>query len=205
MLVQYLSVTRNYVYKGIHLSIPTQVFHPGFFFSTKLLLRFIAQYPLNGKSFLELGAGSGLIAISAARQGARVTASDINPIAIEYLQKNSHNNEVQLEIIHSDLFNNIPRRAFDFIAINPPYYKRQPISDADYAWYCGANNEYFNRLFKGIAGYMHNSSVVLLVFCDGCDMDAINVLARSAGFTLDCLHQSKNLLEKNFIFKLKPL
>ena len=202
LLVQYLSVTRNYEYKGIRLSIPTQVFHPGFFFSTKLLLRYVAKYPLKGSSFLELGAGSGLISIFAAKQGARVTATDINPIAIECLQKNSLNNHVQLEIIHADLFNDIAPRSFDFIAINPPYYKKQPLSEADYAWYCGTNNEYFKRLFQGLGSYMHSSSIVLMVLCDGCDIETINIMAQTEGFILDCVHTSQNLVEKNFIYKL---
>jgi release factor glutamine methyltransferase len=45
------------------------------------------QFPLKNKHVLELGAGSGLIAIKAAKEGALVTATDINPVAIEYLHK----------------------------------------------------------------------------------------------------------------------
>jgi release factor glutamine methyltransferase len=103
LLVKYLSATRMYTYKGIRLVIPPAVFHPGFFFSTRLLLRYIASLPLKNKSFLELGAGSGLIALYAARQGAMVTATDINSIAIDSLRVNSHSNRIHLTVIESDL------------------------------------------------------------------------------------------------------
>jgi release factor glutamine methyltransferase len=100
LLVKYLSTTKSYQYKGIKLIIPPEVFHPGFFFSTKLLLRYINQFFLQQKTFLELGAGSGLIAIYAAKKNAIVTATDINPVAIEYLKKNSDVNNVSITIIH---------------------------------------------------------------------------------------------------------
>src|SRR5215211_7730752 len=83
LLVKYLSRNRQYSSHGIHLEIAPQVFHPGFFFSTKLLMRSLSN--LQNKTLLELGAGSGLISMHAERQGAIATASDINAVAIEYL------------------------------------------------------------------------------------------------------------------------
>src|SRR5689334_9483774 len=103
LLVKYLSKTRTYSYKGITLEIPPQVFHPGFFFSTKLLLRYIEKDRFQQRSFLELGAGSGLLSIYAATRGAVVTATDINPVAIECIRKNAIANRTKIELIHSDL------------------------------------------------------------------------------------------------------
>src|SRR4029078_3746499 len=83
LLVKYLSKTRIYSCKGITLEIPPQVFHPGFFFSTRFLLRYIEKDRFRHRTVLELGAGSGLLSIYAARKGAMVTATDINPVAVE--------------------------------------------------------------------------------------------------------------------------
>jgi release factor glutamine methyltransferase len=203
LLVKYLSKTRMYKYGDIKLEIPPQVFHPGFFFSTRLLLNYIRQFPLQGKNFLEPGCGSGLISICAAKKGANVTATDINPIAIEFLKKNAAQNRVGLEIIQSDLFQNIPEQQFDIIAINPPYYKKQPQTTQDYAWFCGENGEYFSELFKGLNNYIHANSEVLMVLFDECDMEMIENMAAQNGFNLQCVHTRKNLLEKNFIFKIE--
>ena len=147
LLVKYLSKTRGYRYKDIRLDIPPQVFHPRFFFSTKLLLQYITKLPLNKKNFLELGCGSGLISIAAAKKGAKVTATDINSMAVEYMEKNSRQNSVGMEIIRSDLFQSIPKQEFDIIAINPPYYKKQPLTEQDHAWFCGVNGEYFSATY----------------------------------------------------------
>lgn len=203
LLVKYLSATRMYTYKGIRLMIPPAVFHPGFFFSTRLLLRYIASLPLQHKLFLELGAGSGLIALYAARQGALVMASDINPIAIESLEVNRHTNRIPLTIINSDLFTNIPQQVFDIIAINPPYYKKQPRTPAEYAWYCGEEGEYFQQLFSSLQPYMHAQSQVLMVLCDGCDLPMIKKMAVANGFHMNCVFEKKNWIETNYIFQVE--
>ena len=125
ILARYLAKKRVYRYKDIVLEIPPGIFHPGFFFSTQLLLQCIASFTLQGIKILELGAGSGLISIFAAKKGAKVTATDINPVAVEFLKKNCEKNRVEFEIIQSDLFSDIPGQQFHIIAINPPFYKKK--------------------------------------------------------------------------------
>jgi release factor glutamine methyltransferase len=202
LLVKYLSSTRTYSWKGITLEIPPEVFHPGFFTSTKVLLNFIKHKNIKENLFLELGAGSGLISIYAVKKGADVTATDINEVAINFLQKNAGQNNVDLNIIHSDIFNSIPVCLFDTIIINPPYYKKQPRSNSDYAWYCGENGEYFQKLFKHLKKYVHGKTEVLMVLCDGCDLQMIKDFAHENFFLLQCVFQRNSIIEKNYIFKI---
>jgi release factor glutamine methyltransferase len=202
LLVKYLTKTRTYRYRNTVLEVPPQVFHPGFFFSTRLLLNYLDKLNLQGRSFLELGAGSGLIAIQAVRKGAAVTATDINPVAIKALHKNRLLNRTCFSIIQSDLFDRIPEQGFDVIAINPPYYKKDPVTPADHAWFCGAEGEYFSRLFTQIKIYTTAESVVLMILCDGCDFEMINKMAAANNITLRQVFTSKNLLERNFIYQL---
>lgn len=203
LLVKYLTGTRNYRYKNIELQIPPDVFHPGFFFSTRILLCYISKQSIVGKTFLELGAGSGLIAIYASQLGAVVTASDINPTSIATLKKNRQVNKADFEIIYSDLFDAFPSTSFDFIAINPPYYKKTPVTNKDHAWYCGENGEYFDRLFAGLQTYTHHHTEVVMVFCDGCDLEMIKALAAKHCYRMVCVEKTKNLLEENFIYKIE--
>jgi release factor glutamine methyltransferase len=192
-----------YSYKGIRLEIPPQVFHPGLFFSTKLLLRYIAKEHLNKKKFLELGAGSGLLSIHAAKKGAFVVATDINPIAIDCINTNAEENRVEIETFQSDLFDDITEQCFDFIVINPPYYKKKPASFTEYAWYCGENGEYFQKLFAGLNGYMDDRSSVIMVLCDGCDLKMIERLAVKNSFTMQCVYAKATIIERNYIFKIQ--
>jgi release factor glutamine methyltransferase len=192
-----------YRYGDIELEIPPQVFHPGFFFSTQVLLRHISSISLQCQRFLELGAGSGLISIYAAKSGARVTATDINPVAVEHLKKNSRANGVKLSILHSDLFMHMAEQQFDIIAINPPFYKKTPLYAKDYAWFCGENGEYFESLFGDLGKFITPDTQVFMVLFEGCDFGMITNIAAQNYFSLKCIHTRTNLLEKNFIYQIE--
>jgi len=72
---------------------------------------------------LELGTGSGLQAILAAKKGASVVATDINPEAVECAKKNAEANGVEIGFLVGDLFESIGKK-FDLIIFNPPYLKK---------------------------------------------------------------------------------
>jgi release factor glutamine methyltransferase len=86
-------------------------------------------------SLLEMGTGTGLIAIHAAKLGAKVTAADINPHAVECARRNAAKNNVRLDVVRSDLFEKI-HGSFDIIAFNPPYLPAETKSTAwiEKAW-----------------------------------------------------------------------
>ena len=73
---------------------------------------------------LEIGTGSGCIALSIAEafSDIEVVATDISPDAIDVARLNTkaHGLEHQVEIIESDLFENVSG-VFDLIITNPPY------------------------------------------------------------------------------------
>lgn len=72
------------------------------------------------ETFLEVGAGTGLIAIHAAKMGAKVTATDVNPHAVELTRRNAARSQVRIQVLQSDLFDKV-NGYFDVIAFNPPY------------------------------------------------------------------------------------
>lgn len=203
-LEKYLAQTRVYRYGPLRLEVPPEVFHPGFFYSTQFLLRYLLRLPLQNAAVLELGAGSGLISLSVAARQALVTATDINPVAIRFLEKNSSKNNQAVRIIQSDLFEQVPPQQFDMIAINPPYYKKNPQSWIDHAWYCGENGEYFDRLFQQLPAYMHPQTKALMVLCDGCDLAMIHRAASPHHCRLVLVQEKQSWLEKNFIYQIIP-
>lgn len=75
-------------------------------------------------AILDLGTGSGIIAITLAaeRPNAQIIATDISPLALQIAQQNA--NRYQLNNIlfyQSDWFTHIPAQHFQLIISNPPY------------------------------------------------------------------------------------
>lgn len=201
-MLWYLQSDRYYNYNGIRVKVKKGVFHPGLFFSTKFLLKELMKENLRDKTLLELGAGSGLISIIAAKQGAKVTASDINQVAIEGLSENMEMNNSKFEILLSDLFDAIPLQTFDYIIINPPYYAKQPGSDAEKAWFCGENFEYFERLFPKLGNYRNSDSTVWITLSEDCEVSRIQQIAEGNQWKLKVYRMKQTGWEKHFIFSV---
>ncbi len=199
----YLSSERNYRHGDIHLIIKPGVFHPGLFFSTKLLLKYLKNIGLDNRTLLELGAGSGLISIYAAKQKALVTATDISQTAVETIKQNAEQNNVFINVFKSDLFKALPRQSFEIIVINPPYYPGTPIDNKDFAWYCGKNYEYFDNLFLGLNDYIHSDSKVLMILSDQADIKRITEIAGKRNFLFHEVFRKTILCEQNFIFEIR--
>ena len=189
--------------RDIKVIIKPGVFHPGLFISTKILLTFINDLNLENKSFLELGAGSGIISIFAAKKGAVVYASDISVMAIENIKLNAKMNDVKINVIESDLFKDIPQQEFNFIIINPPYYQKDPRTEEEYAWFCGSNYEYFTNLFDSMPSYINSSSKVYIILSEVCNITKIKSIGESKGFNWKIELQKSVWGEKNFIYSVK--
>ncbi|MFB6292223.1 MAG: 50S ribosomal protein L11 methyltransferase, partial [Candidatus Nanohaloarchaea archaeon] len=54
---------------------------------TFLLKEHVEKLELEGEKVLEIGTGSGIIAVTAAEKGAKVVATDVNPDALEAAEK----------------------------------------------------------------------------------------------------------------------
>lgn len=198
----YSSKIRNYKYDELKLKILPGVFHPGFFFSTKFLISHLSRYDLKSKAVLELGAGSGLISVYCAEKGALVTASDISFAAINNVRLNAELNECNITVVHSDLFDSIPRQQFDFIVINPPYFAKDPENESEYAWFCGKEFQYFEKLFRQIGDFIFSSTIVLMVLSEDCEIEKIKSIAGKNKIEMNLVKSKKFFGEENFIFQL---
>lgn len=198
---RYSSKPRKYRYQNIEVIVYPEVFPPHFTISTKLLLDFIKPLDLKEKKVLELGCGSGIISLLAASKGALVTASDINKTALKALEKASIKNALPVQIIYSNLFDELQEKHFDYIIINPPYYPKTPKNTKEHAWFCGENFEYFEKLFQQLPSYIEHSEM-LMILSEDCDLEKITTIAQQYALKFKKVLEKKVMTETNYIFKV---
>ena len=84
-------------------------------------------------NILELCTGSGCIAIACAHafEQANVVASDISAdaLAVAEINRYNHGLEERLQLVQSDLFENVPNHGYDLIVSNPPYISEQEMTE----------------------------------------------------------------------------
>jgi release factor glutamine methyltransferase len=202
---KYLSKERDYKYKDVTVTVFPGVFHPGFFFSTKILLKYIEKIDFVEKYVLELGAGTGLISIYAAKRGGFVTASDISLTAVYNIEKNVKMTDANVEVVHSDLFDDIPNRRYDYILINPPYYRKTPSSEKEFAWFGGDDFQYFRKLFSQLSNNFYENTNALMVISDEADLEMIRSIAREYKFSMEEVFLKKTWGENHFIYNIKSV
>ena len=90
---------------------------------TEELVRLMLKEDLEGKEILDIGTGSGCIAISLAKNlpNAKVSALDISSNALEVAKENAKLNNVIVEFINADIFEYQSDKKYDIIVSNPPY------------------------------------------------------------------------------------
>lgn len=108
--------------------------HPGVFGhgklddGTRLLLETLpGTLPFEGRKLLDMGCGDGILAAWLARQGARVSAVDVNAFSVEATRRSLAINELTGEVLESDVYSALAGRQFDAIISNPPFHQERAI------------------------------------------------------------------------------
>ena len=144
------------------LVIPTvanpKLLRTGAFFAKTLASTAVAD----GADVLDLGTGSGICALLAARSARRVVAVDINATAIHCAGINASLNrlEQRIDLRHGDLFDPVARERFDLVLFNPPFMIGTPKDDRDAAWRSVDTAE---RFAAGLANHLKPGGTALLL------------------------------------------
>lgn len=178
---------------GVPLLVLPDVFNPVLFRGGELLAHTLRDHPLlatPGLRVLDLGCGSGVVAVFAARRGAEVTATDINPSAVRCARINALLNrvETQVETAVGDLFDPVAGRAFDLIVFNPPFFRGRPRDPLDHAW---RGENVFERFAAGLDRHLApGGQAWVLLSTDGAGGELLALLA-GQGFRLSIVNQRR--------------
>ncbi len=123
----------------------------------------------NGQSVLEIGTGSGIVAMYASRLTDRITVTDINFDACELARRNFNDNGIEnIEILFGNLFEPVENRKFDVILFNTPYLpteKGEVLDDTiNYAFDGGLNGRKVIDVFLNEVGnHLNDGGIVQMI------------------------------------------
>jgi release factor glutamine methyltransferase len=149
----------------IRLEVSPQVYAPA---EDSFLLLSVIEV-CEGEEVLDMGCGSGLLSLHMAKAGARVTAVDIDPVAVEDTEANARRNGIALDVIRSDLFAKV-RGSFDLLVFNPPYLRGEVRGQEDLCWAGGElGTEVTGAFLEGARDHLRPGGRVLLLVSSDAD------------------------------------
>lgn len=197
------SRTDHVMIRGIRLEVPPSVFHPSLYRSSEVLLESLAKLQIKNKSLLDMGTGTGLIAIAAAHLGAYSQGVDINPVAVSCARNNASRNNLSnlVSFKESDLFSSFnTTEKFDFIVWNPPFYSGMPTDIASAAWMGGDGLATIQRFIEAASSYLKSSGQLILLFSSDMEENLVHRMLSHAGFTGTLIHSKRFMFETVTVF-----
>lgn len=150
----------------------------------ELTLKEIKKLNLDNPKILDLCTGSGAIGLTlkSLLPSSEVTLSDISKDALMVANKNKNELDLDVNIIESDLFKNIPGK-FDVIISNPPYVMtnetlpKDVLYEPHLALYSGPKGiDHIEEIFKNIKSHLNNKYLIALEINEKSEPDITNLI-----------------------------
>jgi HemK-related putative methylase len=190
--------------QGVPILVTPTVFNPkvprtGAFLAAQLDSRLVGP----DAEVLDMGTGSGVCAVFAARHARRVVAVDINVAAIRCASINALLNHVEhrIEVRTGDLFAPVAGERFDLIVFNPPFLRGRPQDDRDRAW---RSPDVAERFAAGLSEHLKPGGSALVLLSTFGEAWIFLEEFRQRGFAISVLAERRFVNERLAIFRLEP-
>jgi len=152
---------------------------------------------------LDVGSGSGILAMFAAKSAKEVVAVDINPAAVECTKENAEKNEIEnLKVLESDLFQNVEGK-YDIIIFNAPYLPVEDEGMEAKAWSGGPTGRRQIERFMGqVSPHLTDKGKIYLVISSLTGLQATRELIQNHAFTSKVLTQEKLPWELIYVLEI---
>jgi len=188
--------------KGMSFLVTPSVFNPkvprtGEFLASLLDANLVGR----NHEVLDMGTGSGVCAVFAARHAARVVAVDINPAAVRCAGINALLNGVESKIDarQGDLFAPVRGERFDFILFNPPFLRGIPQDDK--AWRSADVGE---RFAAGLRAHLKPGGSALVVLSTFGDARHFLQEFSKQDLGISALAERRFVNERLIVFRIVP-
>ena len=143
------------------------VFRTGTFLAAAVArrLRTRGAGPHGTMRVLDLGSGTGIVSLAAARERAVVVAVDLSPEAVRNACVNALLNrlEERIDVRGGDLFAPAGKVVFDLVAFNPPFFSGKPKDLYDMAW---RSEDVFSRFCASLPAALAPGGEALVLLSD---------------------------------------
>lgn len=190
---------------GVPVLVMPTVFNPkrlrtGEFFAARLDAMLIGA----SDEVLDMGTGSGVCALFAAKRARRVIAVDINAAAVRCASINAQLNRLEdkIEARHGDLFEPVAGERFDLILFNPPFRRGEPRNDRDRAWRSIGVAE---RFADGLDRHLKPAGCALLLLSTYADSEIFLAPLRRQGHRVSVLTEGHYVGERLTLYRVAAL
>ena len=210
-VLNYRQIKRRYdtyaleIIYGVPLACTPGVFNPKLMRTGEFFASHISSMDLGRESaVLDLGTGSGVCAIFAARQARRVVGVDINPAAVRCATANALLNNLQdvVNFRQGDLYAPVQGERFDVILFNPPFLFGTPASDLDHAW---RSNDVAERFADGLAAHLNPGGRALILLSTYSEMTRFITALDRKDFSLTVVAERSYYNERLVIVGIQPV
>jgi release factor glutamine methyltransferase len=195
-------------FNGIKLLMTPNVLCPTYTDGSQLLAGTLAAVVSDTDVVLDMGAGSGVMAVIAARICQQVVSVDISPLATKCVQDNIALNHIshKVDVRLGDLFDAVNlEEKFSLIVFNPPFMDGTPSDWLEAAMY-DKDYQTLKRFFAGVKHYLKPGGSVLLVFSEAGDVQLLEELIDESGMKSEVIN--RKLFDEydlnSYVFKLSP-
>jgi release factor glutamine methyltransferase len=179
------------------------VFNPTLFYSTELLIQSFDENILKKTDrVLDLGTGSGAVAIAISKFVNHVVATDLNPTAVRCCMINVLLNKLEgrIDVRCGDLFEPIKNEKFDVIIFNPPYYEGIPKNFTDIAW----RGDTFQRFIRGFENFLNtDGSAILVLSTEVTNLENKLEIIKEKGYKILEISKKNYLSEVIYVCQIK--
>ena len=172
------------------------VYAPFFFTDSQWFGEHVSSIVGTG-SLLEIGSGSGVISVICALNGARVTATDINPAAVENTRINAEKYKLDIDVRSGDLYSPLREsEKFEYIFWAHPFNNWEtPVDDILLRSGMDFRYEGIRGYIAGAKAHLRPDGRLLLGTGDSADLETIEKIAIESGYTLKLLREATMPLE----------
>jgi HemK-related putative methylase len=189
---------------GVPFLVTPTVFNPkvprtGEFFAAHLDARLVHSEA----EVLDMGTGSGVCAVFAAREAQRVVAVDINPQAVRCAAINTllNNLDHKIDVRHGDLFAPVRGERFDLVLFNPPFLRGIPRDARDQAW---RSSDAPERFAAQLGAHLKPGGSAMMLLSTFGDCRAYLRELHNRGFEVSAYAERRFINERLTLFRVIP-